>query len=91
MFKDRIILVKMELQTPHLRKVLVDGCESLAPGRLLQEYAEVGVGEPAPFQSLALCNAENTNASQTPLFLFHSRTCSTKVSDIWIFTNLASS
>lgn len=84
----------MQTQTPHLSKVLVDGCESLTPCRLLQEDAEISVGEPAPFHSLTLCNADNTNMSQTLYFLFHTYTCSATVKypcdirhvGIWIFT-----
>lgn len=84
----------MLLQTPHLSKVLIDGCKRLTPCRLLQEYTEISVSEPAPFHPLTLCNAGDTDTSLILDFLFHIYTCSTSVKyqfkDIWIFTNLAS-
>lgn len=45
---------------PHLGKVLVDGCEGVAPCGLLQQHTEVSVGEPATFHPLPLRNAGDT-------------------------------
>lgn len=79
-FKMGTVLVNRKAPAAHLSKVLVDGCEGLTPCRLLQEHAEIRVGEPAPFHSLTRCNADHTGTSQTLHFLFHIYTCHCEVS-----------